>query len=71
MNEINKTSIVLIFSIALVLFILFVEGAIEGTISYNEINGNSLSSIIHWMWIPAYFNFGIVSFLGWVIFKKK
>lgn len=70
MNTINKTSIILIFSIALVLFILFAEGAIEGTISYNKIIGNRISTIIDWMWIPAYFTLGIVTFLGWVIFKK-
>lgn len=71
MNTINKTSITIVFSIAVVLFFLFGIGAVEGTISYNQFIGNRMSSSIHWMWIPTSFTLGIVSFLGWLIFKEK
>ncbi|MHB1687998.1 MAG: hypothetical protein ACYCVH_11560 [Ignavibacteriaceae bacterium] len=71
MNTINKTSIIIAFTIAVVLFILFGGGAITGTMTNNEIIGNGMSAGVYWMWIPAMFTLGVVSLLGWVIFKKK
>ena len=66
MNATNKTVLVVAFVVVVVLFLLFVGGAMTGATMSGGMMGG-----ISWMWVPTLLTLGIGILLGWAIFGKK
>ena len=65
MNIKNKGLLVVGFIVLLVLFLYFGSGVMMLGGMSGRMNDNG------WGWIPALFTFGLVVFVGWLLFRKK
>jgi hypothetical protein len=79
----NSKPLIIVFSVMIILFLLFCGGALSVTISDGGMMGgsgwtsgngmmrNGWTSGISWMWIPALLFLTLSILLGWTIFVKK
>ncbi len=70
---ITRTSrpLILAFIIVVIVFLLFLGGAITATLNDAGINGNGMMNNISWMLVPAMLAMLLSVLLGWTIFWKK
>ena len=71
MNETNKTALIIILSIAVVLMLLLGGGAMTGATLSGGMMGNGVMGGISWIWIPALLMFGLGVLLVWAMFGQK
>jgi hypothetical protein len=71
MNTTNKTPLVIVFVIVVVLFLLFGSWSMAGVRLNGGMMGGGMLGGISWMWIPTVIVLGIGILLGWAIFGKK
>ena len=71
MNATNKTALVIALVVVVVLFLLFVGGAMTGATMSGGMMGSGMMGGISCMWVPTLLTLGIGILLGWAIFGKK
>jgi len=71
MNTNNKTPLIIVFVIVVVLFLLFGSLSMTGVRLYGSMMGGGMMGVISWMWIPTVIVLCIGILLGWAIFGKK
>jgi hypothetical protein len=71
MNTNNKTPLVIVFVIVVVLFLLLGSWSMTGVRLNGGMMGGGMMGGISWMWIPTVIVLGIGIVLGWAIFGKK
>ena len=71
MNATNKTALVIVFSIVVVLLMLFGGGAMTGATLSGGMMGNGAMGGISWIWIPTVLMIGLGAVLVWAIFGQK
>ena len=71
MNKTNKTTLIIAFTIAVVLFIFFSGWAMTGTMMSGSMMGRGMTGGISWMGIPTLLSLGIGILIGMDIFGKK
>ena len=71
MNTATKTILVIAFAIAVVLLLVFGDGAMTGTMMSGGMMGNGAMGGIGWMWLPALLILGLGVLIAWLIFGQK
>jgi hypothetical protein len=67
----HKTGLIIAFIVVVVLFLLFVVGAMTGPTWGRDMMASGSIGNVSWMWIPTVLTLGIGLLLGWTIFGKK
>lgn len=71
MNDTSKTTLVIAFVMAVLLFLLFGGGMMSGGMMSGGMMGRGMMGGINWMWLPTLLSLGLGVLLGWGIWAKK
>ncbi len=71
MNAPARTTLIVAFAVAVILFLLFGAGTMTGATMSGGMMGVGMMAGISWMWIPTLLTLGLGVLLGWVLFAKK
>ena len=71
MNESNRTPLVIVFVVVVVLFLIFGYGSMGGSMMNGGMMGQGWTGGFGWMWIPTLLTLVLGMGLGWLIFGQK
>ena len=71
MNKSNRGFLVIAFVVLAVLFLYLGSGAMMHGGMNGSMNQHGWIGGNGWGWLPALFTFGLVVFVGWLLFRKK
>lgn len=71
MNATTKTALIIAFTIALAMLLLFGGGTMTGATLSGGMMGNGALGVISWMWVPILMMLGLGAVLVWALSQKK